>query len=359
MDRVNAVFLTQTFATLVPIASSSARISSSRSLGAPTRLPLFQKSSLSSQLEFPRTHAPWATSSDAASSILSTLSNMDTLLAATSISASASSAASAHSLADQAAALVGGAASLSAILKPNVVIGAAGAIISDIQLVGNCWGDLGAYLVGLATHDQTLINTAGEAMNAVPRQELYQALGDLTLALPGLQAIEALKPISTVLNLIETQYNLDKALEGADSITVDIVNSYSAPSFSTEGIASIIGTVSVQSNNGLATPQRSIQLSSNNINFNTVADPGGDYQLYVPLQVIGFDYATATFTIVDPVGPLGSQVADLSSLNTLAPLQMPYINDQCADPPTFAVGVACICAKQIPDTIGYWIACEP
>jgi uncharacterized protein (TIGR03437 family) len=365
MDRINAVFLTQTFASLVSPAVQSTQ--SLRILAS----PVGPRSSINSRLgrfEFSSTEAPRATAhgeSQSVSSILTTILNMDTLLAATTISSGASSVANAQNLADQVAALVGGEASLGAALsvlpkKQNEILGALGAVISDIQIVGMSWGDLGAFLVGLATHNQSLISTAIDAMNALPRQQLYQTLGDLTLAFPGLQEIEALKPVSSVLNLIETESNIEQGqgLQSADSTTEAITTSYTAPSVYTQGIASITGVVNVQSNNGIATPQTGAQLSSNGITFGTIADLGGDYQLYVPLQVIGFDYSTATFTIVDPLGPLGSQVLNLDDLTTEAPLQMPAIGDQCSSSTTFAMALACVCAMQIPNTIGYWIACE-
>jgi uncharacterized protein (TIGR03437 family) len=366
MDRINAVFLTQSFASLVPPASSSTQIAPwLRTLMSPIGLLSGMRPQLVGRFEVGSTEASGpAAESQALSSVLTTILNMDTALAATTIASSASSASNAQNLADQSAALVGGTASLGAVLnvlpkQPNKTLGAAGAVISDITLVGQCWGDLGAWLYGAATQNRSLVNTAIDAMNAVPRRQLYQALGDLVLALPGLQEIEALKPVSTVLDLVETESNIDQDqdLQTADSASLAIATSYTAPSVDTQGIAEVTGAIQVSSNSGIATPQYEVTVSNATTSFNAIADPAGDYQVYVPLQTIGFDYANATFTISSSVGPLGSQTIDLSHLTTNVPLQVPTISDWCANPPTSAGIFACMCAQLSPGTLQYWVAC--
>jgi len=85
--------------------------------------------------------------------------------------------------------------------------------------------------------------------------------------------------------------------------------------------------VNVPNNQGIFAPQSGIELSCNGIILNTVADPSGNYQLFVLLQGSPFTYVGADVTIVDPISQsvLGSAVVDLSNLTTAAPGQIPTI----------------------------------
>ncbi len=85
--------------------------------------------------------------------------------------------------------------------------------------------------------------------------------------------------------------------------------------------------VNVPNHQGIFAPQSGIELSCNGIILNTVADPSGNYQLFVLLQGSPFTYVGADVTIVDPISQsvLGSAVVDLSNLTTAAPVQnRPY-----------------------------------
>jgi hypothetical protein len=95
----------------------------------------------------------------------------------------------------------------------------------------------------------------------------------------------------------------------------------------TQGIGTVEGNVNVPTNQGSLAPLSGIELSSNGITLDTLADPGGNYQLFMPLQASPFDYVNTDVTIVDPVSQttLGSEVVDLTGLNTASPLQIPTI----------------------------------
>jgi hypothetical protein len=345
MDRVNAVFLSQTLGPMILTGSASAQVPASVSVAR-----LLQRSHRHAQ---PRLFAPlreWqpfrfqafsarriystvTPHAETSFNIGSLLPTMQTLGAISTISSGSTAAAAAQSIGDEIAALVGGTASLGSVLQAlptksaNLTLGAVGAIISDIHLAGNGWGMLTAYAYAVATHNQALQNVVVEEANAVDRREVYFALADLTLAFPSLAAIDALQPVSTVLNFIETGYNVDKALQNVDSTGLAIENSYQVPPVDTQGIAFVNGNVNVPTNQGIGAPLSGIELSSNGITFDTMADLNGSYQLFVPLQASPFNYASADVTIVDPISQsiLGSALVDLSNLITSAPLQIPTI----------------------------------
>jgi hypothetical protein len=154
-----------------------------------------------------------------------------------------------------------------------------------------------------------------------------------------------------------TSQGLSQNLETALNVAGQLIE-YPFTSAS-QGIAEVAGTIQVGGNNGVVTPQYEVAVSNGTTSFTTIADPAGDYQVYVPLQTIGFDYTTATVTVSSSVGPLGSQTIDLSHLTTNVVLQVPTVSDWCANPPTFAASLACACTQMIPNTIGYWITCTP
>jgi hypothetical protein len=64
-----------------------------------------------------------------------------------------------------------------------------------------------------------------------------------------------------------------------------------------------------------------------------LADPNGDYDIFIPLQAPSTDYSNQTMTIFDPEtgNTLGSALVDLSTLTTSAPGQLPTIQGTCSD----------------------------
>jgi hypothetical protein len=91
--------------------------------------------------------------------------------------------------------------------------------------------------------------------------------------------------------------------------------------------------VNVANANGVAAAQSGLTLSSG-LSFNTIADPNGNFQLFVPLQASPFTYASATLQIIDPLtqNSLGTQVIDLSKLTMANPINLPTANGSpCID----------------------------
>jgi hypothetical protein len=343
MDRVHAVFLTQTFGDLILSGSSSvpaaqlarlvarhshAKRSLARRFLIPPRLLSTGLRPLSSGEHRLRSAAVSELTYSQAQQLLVT---MQTVKASSDLSASSAKLANAQNLADQAFAVLSGVAAYVDSLPKSAtppILGPAAAVIGDIRLAGEGWGDLAAYVYALATGNQALANTVVEEANAVPREEIYTALADMVLAIPAIANIRVLAPVSTTLNLLETTLDIDKSLQEVDSTQLAIENSFSVPPIDTQGIAYVTGMVNVPTNQGIGAPLSGIQLSSDQSDvFTTIADPSGNYDIFVPLQDPNFDYANANVAAVDPISQtnLGSETVDLSSLTTATPLQIPTL----------------------------------
>ncbi len=121
--------------------------------------------------------------------------------------------------------------------------------------------------------------------------------------------------------------SVDNTALQAGSETTTLFNS------DTQGFGIVTGNVQIANSTGLAAAQNEIQLSSNGIMLDTMADQSGNYNLFVPLQASPFNYAAADFEVVDPfsTATLGPDIINLSSLTTDAPFQLPVITGVCID----------------------------
>lgn len=106
----------------------------------------------------------------------------------------------------------------------------------------------------------------------------------------------------------------------------------------TQGFAIVSGSAQIPFETGMVPAQNLVQFSSTGVTLNTLADPNGNFQLFVPLNVDPFTYAGTDLQIIDPVSrdivntidlrsgqSMSSQVIDLSGLTTKAPFQVPTI----------------------------------
>ena len=109
----------------------------------------------------------------------------------------------------------------------------------------------------------------------------------------------------------------------------------------TQGYAIVDGNLQTSISFGPVPHQNEVQVSSNGVVFNSLADENGNYQMFVSLRADPFQYASADLQIVDATsqdslniidptsGKAGaSQVIDLSALTTKAPLQLRAIHVQ-------------------------------
>jgi len=214
-------------------------------------------------------------------------------------------------------------------------LGVAAAVVSDARVVGETFGQLAAYVDGLATGNQALVNVAVQAMSD-DRSHLYETGSDLILALAGGPKVpDALGNVSTVINYVKTIYDLGtSADEQVDSASVAIVNEAAElPPNYAQDFGSVTGTFDVSNSNGVASAQSGVELSSNSTNLNSMADPNGNFQLFVPLNVPAFDYSNGDLQIVDPISgtSLVSEVIDLTGLTAFSPLVAPALSAACVD----------------------------
>jgi hypothetical protein len=214
-------------------------------------------------------------------------------------------------------------------------LGLVGAILSDVRVVGDTFGQLGAYIDGEATGNQALVDVAVQAMRD-SRSNLYTTGVDLALALAGgPSAAEALQNTSTVANFVKTIIELgDSSQTQVDDTSVSLVNEVpSLPAGEIQGFANVTGTVDVSNSGGITSAQSGVELSSNGIQVFTMADANGKYLFAVPVQIPGFDYTSGTIQIVDPISgtPLGSEIVNLSPLAPGTTIQAPPVTGTCID----------------------------
>ncbi|HYM06061.1 MAG TPA: hypothetical protein VEU11_05830 [Terriglobales bacterium] len=314
MDRINAVFLSQTFGALVAPTSATRQNPAARE-------EQFYNSTAYQNVR----------------PLIDVLSNIHTWEASGAITSSAAAFARARAsgdptmtrIADEAAAVAGGVASLAGSLKflrteaANSQLGAVGAAISDVHTVGNAFGDIFAFIYAVRTGNQDLVNTVVQEVNA-SKSEMRLALADLAATFLPAKLVGPFA--STIVSFIEAGADIDKTLEPVDATQDLIENSFPVSPVSTLGIAYVTGRADPR-DAFLAGLQYGVSLSSNGITLNTATDPNGDFQLFVPIQASAFDYVRADVQIVDPVSGvvLGSQEIDLSRMRLGTSLPIPPI----------------------------------
>jgi len=312
MDRINAVFLSGTFASLA-LSSPQPR---NRSL--PVQSTLAAVTKVLNQLA----------GAASISSTFAALAKAQTTSGDPTIS----------KLFDEATAIVGGSASLVSALQDNFQLGAVGAVISDAHIVINSYTDLAVFADAALTGNQDLMSAVVDEVNQ-QRSSMYGAVADLLAAGLGDPYFgytgELLSPVaSTVSSLAGTALNLNETLKQIDSTEVSILTEVST------GVVEVIGTIEghtdVSGNTAATGSQYGVDLSSGGIMLNTVTDSNGDFQIFVPIQVPNFDYGNANFQIVDPMTGqiLGSQVMDVSSAASTTPLQTAPIEASYPPPPS-------------------------
>ncbi len=101
-------------------------------------------------------------------------------------------------------------------------------------------------------------------------------------------------------------------------------------------VGTITGKTGITNNQGLASAPTGVQLcglGSQSLCLVAGADPGGNYQMSVPLGVPGTNYADLQLNAYDPVTGLrlGSEVVDLRGLSSTTPIVPPTISGSCVD----------------------------
>ncbi|HEY3658877.1 MAG TPA: hypothetical protein VGL34_28215 [Steroidobacteraceae bacterium] len=315
MDRMNALFLLQTLGPVTP----------------GTKAPLKMAELAQSQ--------PLASST-----ITAILEYMETQAAVNSIQASALNLTNAKGWSDVVGAVASGISGTAALLPKGVItessqwmLGAGAALISDADIVTGALLDDGFYIYGAVTNDQNLMNTALEDMNAVPTATLVKAALDLTATLfGGPEAVAALQKLSTVYEFANSFYELgDAAWETAEKLYEPIDAEFPSPfPDDTQGIAMIEGVANISYTTGTAAPLSGIDLCClGGTDIAGIADPGGNFSVFVPLGVSGTDYSNMSVEAYDPLTNtiLSAETVDLTGLNTAQPVAVPDLFGTCDD----------------------------
>ncbi|CEF49260.1 unnamed protein product [uncultured bacterium] len=334
MDRMNALFLTQT---IVPLAQSSGLSSSGLS-----------SSGLSSSAS-PLSQTTTASSGQAglsASQLKDDLAVLEKITGVNAIGQSALKTSTVKNWTDIVEASATGLGGVAATLPKGVIeesskygLGALGSILGSVDILSSVCADDAAFLYGAVTGDQALMNISLNAMNSLDRPKLFNAFTDLTLTLLGGPTFpDGWNNVSTVGGFIKSYYDFgEAALVEADTKYQPIDLEYPTPFTSpTQGIAQITGIADISSNQGIAAPQSSINLccmGASALEIQGIADPSGDFDLFVPLGVPNTPYNSLTLNAFDFISDitLSSETVDLSGLDTSQPVQVPTMISTCDD----------------------------
>jgi len=239
-----------------------------------------------------------------------------------------------------------------------------GALVSSVGLLDNLGMELGdlAFLVSASRHggDPAVVaeawndlqtNAHSATINTINTELSLTAFGTDAGAF-GSGVVNVLKSAGSQLALqsaalLTATYDCATASGGGCLSSIDNTalqtGSETTTLFNTDSQGFGIVTGNVQSSNsfGLVADQNEMQVSSNGIVFNSLADESGDYQMFVPLQADTFHYASAELQVVDPttqntlniIDPTGgnvesSEVIDLSGLTTQSPLELALVRVQ-------------------------------
>lgn len=214
----------------------------------------------------------------------------------------------------------------------NEQLGTLGALMGNARTIGNAIGDDGAFVVGLATKNQALMDTAVQDMRGVPTAEYLGAVNGLLGTFP------VLKGVTTVTGGVLSLYQLatSKTDQERDAYNASLASAAAFPtpnSLGTEGLVRVAGTASITNTGG--TPQSGIDLccyGARQLGIVSVSDPSGNFGLYVPVGIPLTSYSNQTLNLVDESSGsiLTSETIDLSGLGNGSSLTVPRLT--CSDP---------------------------
>jgi len=229
--------------------------------------------------------------------------------------------------------------------KISAKIGGIFGVFDVIRDMGELAGDLGFVIVAshsggdpavlqeavndidnVSTH--LLFDSAGLALTAA---SLYLAEIEASVSIGG-AVIQGLQFALTNVELIhdsgEDKGSYETGVELAEMMPV-----FSSPD---DGFAEINGFADVTNDAGIAGVQNTIDLcclGASDLDLQGIADPNGNYDLFVPLQVPGTNYNNLTLGIDDFItgNQIGSEVVDLTGLDTSQPVSLPTVTCTCFD----------------------------
>jgi FG-GAP-like repeat len=355
MDRIQAIFLSGPFGNLVTQPAPAAKInkqhahlvkranrsllaiSNAQKFGPGFRRKINPTASNLRERSSNNVHPNSSTIQDL-NNILQTMEGVNNLK---DITEATQGLKNAQGLLDAVVALGKGAGVVNSLLTDNVNFGMIAAVMSTAEVTQHCWGDVGAWVIAEATGNQAVASLAVQDMASIPLGDELKALQDLALA--PFSEIPIVSGASTVLNFVENAYTYIKengpgnSQANADYLTQLSVVSSDGPIFSSpfQGLVEMTGNVSLTTNLGIEAPQAGFELSPgpNGDTIATLADPNGNYDMFIPLGTAGYDYTVTNFNVYDPIGGsvLDSLVVNLNGLTTTSPIALPPLQAACND----------------------------
>ena len=216
-------------------------------------------------------------------------------------------------------------------MKNAKLLGLAGAIVGEFNTVGQTFAQLAAYADGLATGNQALVDEAVQEMDKSQGKAISAGI-NLVLALTG--QVEALESASTVAGMVKSFYDLGEAQIEATEAQQKLAEQHSdSTGNNVPQIGEVTGNARVSNGNGDSAAQSGLELQVGDVTLDTLADPDGNYEILVPLGLPSRDYLNDTLTIYDPETDdfLGSIDVNLNGLSVSNPLQLPPVSGSCVD----------------------------
>lgn len=353
MDRIQAVLLNQTFATIMR-ATPAAAAAKAQAAKATVRHVRYSQLATERLLLHPAKNTPsgllrlsmstpmTAQTSGAvrpeaatAPSLKDVLDLMETFNASKEFTDSAQEAQNSSNLADEVSAIARGLGPVIGLVDKNTAFGMVLSAVGSVNTILQAGGDLGGWMLAEATGQTDVAAQKAQDFQSIPRDKLYDAIESFAL-LPFLDNPAVLAG-ATVFDFMRTVAGYIDPLLSAPSASpsqiVDqgdfavVTSNSTVATSSLTGIAEALGNVNVPNTLGIEAPQSGINLTVGTDIFTTLADTAGNYDLFFPLGLPGDNYATSDFTVIDPLSTinLGSLTFDLSGASITTPTQIPTI----------------------------------
>ncbi|MFB3779015.1 MAG: hypothetical protein ACE141_15460 [Bryobacteraceae bacterium] len=170
------------------------------------------------------------------------------------------------------------------------LLGPMAAILSDMCAIGHAFGNMGALIAGLATRNGERAKVAYDALNESTADTISAGI-DMVLLLTG--NVAQLGAASTVAGFVKSFYDLYVTNQSTlDGITATVANDVRGRSpAGTFGVAT--GSTPLPVESQLTSPQAGIEIccfTASGSTLTSVSDPSGRYTVWIPLQAAGTDY---------------------------------------------------------------------
>jgi hypothetical protein len=220
-----------------------------------------------------------------------------------------------------------------------------GAIVSSVALLQNFGMELGdlAFIM-VASHNGTDPSVIAEAeadiqqqgnqawINTIQAELSLAEIGEYAESVVAQGALQGAEFLTSAYACATSECM--GVVENAASQLASEVNSVF--SSATQGFVELTGIADISNSQGsFLSSESGIELgpfdTSNEIS--ALADPGGDYDFFVPLQSANTDYTNLTLSAFDPISDqiLASELLNLGTLTTDQITQLPTVTGTCND----------------------------